>query len=82
MTKRFTEYIEEKKDPDNIFDPPTEPQLAVNFLKEYLLGENWYVVDPIGTKQVNTAIVHDILYKYSKKYRKEYKAYIKKSKKC
>ena len=50
---------------------------ALSFLTDYLLGENWYVVDPISPKQVNTNRVHEILWKYSKKYRKEYKQYRK-----
>lgn len=77
--KRFTEYMteESKKDPDNIFDPPTKPEIAIEFLKDYLLGEDWYVSDPLGPNQVNTEIVHEILYKYSRRYRKEYKKYIK-----
>ena len=44
---------------------------------DYLLGENWYVVDPISPKQVNTNRVHEILWKYSKQYRKEWKQYRK-----
>lgn len=77
---RFTEYMteEKKKDPDNIFDPPLKAQEAINFLCDYLLGEDWYVVDPVGTEQVNTEIVHQILYKYSRRYRREYKGYYKK----
>ena len=42
-------------------------------LQDYLLGEEWYVVSPLSHEQVNTELVHDILYKFSKKYRKEYK---------
>lgn len=79
----FTEYVdsESKKDPKNIFSPPTDPQLAVYFLRDYLLGEDWYTPDPISTNQANTEIVHEILMKYSRRYRKECKLYEKKHKK-
>lgn len=76
-TLNFVEWLDAecKKDPDNLCDPPLEPQLAVQFLCDYLLGEDWYVVMPESTKQVNTAIVYDILEKYSKRFRKEVKQY-------
>lgn len=52
----------------------TDPQLVVNCLCDLFLGEDWYVVDPISNGQVNTIILDEILYKYSKPYRE----YIKK----
>lgn len=71
----FTEWLEAEyakdENKDNICPPPLNAQLAVDFLKDYLLGEDWYVVMPISTEQANTEIVHAILKKYSKKYRKE-----------
>jgi hypothetical protein len=42
-------------------------------LKNYLLGEDWYVAYPGSAKQITTDIVYDILKKYSKKFRKELK---------
>ena len=47
----------------------------MNILSEYLLGDDWYVSDPLGVGQVNTLMIDDILYKYSKRYRKEVKKY-------
>lgn len=43
------------------------------FIIDYLLGEDWYVVDPIGRQQVNEIALHEILEKYSRRYRKECK---------
>ena len=63
-----------------LYPAPTEAQLAVNVLIEYLLGEDWYVVDPIHNSQVNTVAVHEILLKYSKKYRKEWKRNVRQRK--
>lgn len=56
-----------------IFAPPMDAQTAVGFLCRYLLGENWYSVNPISTEQINTEIVHEILMKHSKEYRKEWR---------
>lgn len=71
----FTEWLEIEwgKDPDNMCPPPLDPQQAIIFLKDYLLGEDWYSTMPMSTKQINTEIVGLILKKYSKRYRKERK---------
>ena len=71
----FVEWVlqEKSKDKDNLFPPPLEPQLALDFLREYILGEDWYSVNPIPTVQINTEVVDEILYKCSKRYRKEVK---------
>ena len=79
----FTEWLklENSKDPDNMLPPALDFEKAIYFLKNYLLGENWYVEYPGTPKQINTDIVYDILKKYSKKFRKELKAYEKEQKK-
>ena len=71
--KSFTEWVDENWEKDNIFPPALNPQQALDFLKDYLLGKDWYTADPISTEQVNTEIVYAILLKYSKDYRKEAK---------
>lgn len=76
MIKRknqFTYWLEYEAKDCGILQPPLDAQKALNFLKDYLLGENWYVVNPVNTDQCNTQIVHEILLKYSSDYRKEYK---------
>ena len=73
----FTDWLESDSIDCGIMSPPMEAEKALSFLTDYLLGENWYVVDPISPKQVNTNRVHEILWKYSKRYRKEYKQYRK-----
>lgn len=80
---KFTEFLEKISVERNcgILSPPTKPYEALSFLKDYLLGEDWYVVSPINSEQVNTEMVHEILYKYSHKYRKEYKKWLKGGKK-
>ena len=73
----FTKWLDINWQKGNMFPPPMEAQKAVNFLEKYLLGEDWYIVNPLTTAQVNVEVVHNILYKYSRKYRKEYKKYQK-----
>ena len=75
--KTFTDWLENDSIDCGIMSPPMEDKKALEFLTDYLLGENWYVVGPISPKQVNTNIVHEILWKYSKQFRKEWKQYRK-----
>lgn len=75
--QKITDFLESSAD-YGIFCPPMEAQTAVDFLQRYLLGENWYTVNPISQKQINTEIVHEILLKYSKEYRKERRKWRKK----
>lgn len=73
----FTEWLNKNWQKDNMFPPLMEAQTAVNFLEKYLLGEDWYIVNPLTTAQANVEIVHEILYRYSKKYKKEYRKDLK-----
>ena len=68
---KFSKWLDNNWQKDNMFPPPLDAQEALNFLQKYLLGEDWYIVNPLTTAQANCEVVHDILYKYSKKYRKE-----------
>lgn len=79
MNELFTKWLKEecKKDKDNLLPPKLDDRQALLFLQNYLLGEDWYVVNPLSHEQCNCELVHDILYKYSKKYRNEYKKEIK-----
>ena len=74
---QFTKWLEYDAEDCGILQPPLKAQKALYFLKDYLLGENWYVINPVNTEQCNTQIVHEILYKYSWEYRKEYKRAMK-----
>lgn len=55
-----------------ILPPPTEPQEALNILQEYLIPDI-QIADPISQAQVNTVVVHELLLRYSRKYRKQFK---------
>ena len=71
--KQFTYWLEQEARDCGLCDPPLSAQSALQFLKDYLLGENWYVVMPENTEQINSVIVWEILNKYSKDFRKEFK---------
>ena len=67
----FTKWLDDNWEKNNMFCPNLDAQLALDFLKNYLLGEDWYVTAPLSQEQINTEIVNDILLKYSKEYKKE-----------
>lgn len=72
MTENKKKFIEILKDDSyGTYPAPTDAQLAVGILCDYLLGEDWYTANPIGVKQVNTEIVNEILRVYSRQYRKD-----------
>ena len=62
---------------DNIFGVGISDAEFRAFMIDYILGEDWYVVDPLGQTQINEIALHEILEKCSKRYRKERKVYHK-----
>ena len=81
MDKTLTEYMNDKynnrEDKDNIFGVGVTDAEFRHFIIDYLLGSDWYVVDPLGQTQVNEIALSDILNKYSKRYRTERKLWNK-----
>ena len=71
----FTEYMDEKymnrTDTDNIFPVGISDEEFRKFTIKYLLGDNWYVSDPLGRTQINEVALTAILEEYSKDYQKE-----------
>lgn len=67
----------QRKDKDNIFCTGISNTEFVKFAIKYLLGNDWYVVDPLGHSQITQLALEDILFKYSKQFKKEYKEYKK-----
>ena len=84
MSRLFTEWLTNElyKDSENMLPPKLSDKQALVFLREYLLGSDWCVIDPISQEQFNTMLVDDILYKYLKKYRKECRLLKKKKVEC
>lgn len=56
---------------------PMESQVALNILCDYLLGNGWYIAASLNQEQTNACIVEQILDKYSKQWRKDWKNYEK-----
>ena len=81
MDYTLTEYMNDKynnrEDKDNIFGVGVTDAEFRQFIIDYLLGSDWYVVDPLSQAQVNEIALNDILNKYSKKYRTERKLWKK-----
>lgn len=67
----FTKWLRENWDEDTMLPPSLSAEDAIVFLKNYLLGPDWYVNYPGSSGQIVTEITYDILKKYSKKFRKE-----------
>ena len=42
-----------------------DPQKAIEELKAHLLGDDWYIVDPVSTIQANEIIVEEIKSRYA-----------------
>lgn len=67
MAKKY----ENRPDKGNIFPVGITDAEFRQFCIDYLLGSDWYVVDPLGQKQVNECAISEILMKYSPRFRKE-----------
>lgn len=73
LTEFMDERYKNRKDKDNIFCVGISDAEFRRFIFDYLLGEDWYVVEPLGQTQINEIALYEILEKYSKRYRKERK---------
>lgn len=75
MGMTITEYMKEKyenrEDKDNMFGVGITDAEFRKFAIDYLLGEDWYIVDPLGQTQINEVALEEILTKYSRRYKKE-----------
>ena len=81
MTSNYIDFIKEKEskreDKENIYCTGITDREFVNFIINYLLGEDWYTADPLGHDQINQVALEEILENYSKRFRKELLAYKK-----
>ena len=74
LTEFMDERYKNREDKDNMFGVGVSDKEFRAFIIDYLLGEDWYVVDPLGQTQINEIALYEILEKYSKRYRREKKA--------
>ena len=73
LTEFMDERYKNRKDKGNIFCVGVSDEEFRHFIINYLLGEDWYVVDPLGQTQINEIALCEILQRYSKRYKKEIK---------
>lgn len=69
----MTERYKNREDKDNMFGVGVSDAEFRQFVIDYLLGEGWYVTDPLGQFQINEIALNEILLQYSKRFRKELK---------
>ena len=75
LTEFMNERYDNRPDKGNMFGVGISDKEFRQFVIDYLLGEDWCVVDPLGREQINEIALYEILHKYSKQYRnEEYKA--------
>ena len=81
MTSNYIDFIKEKEskreDKENLYCTGITDREFVNFIIDYLLGEDWYTVDPLSHNQINQVALEEILENYSKRFRKEIKRFNK-----
>jgi len=73
LTELMDERHKNREDKGNMFGVGVSDAEFRAFIIDYLLGEDWYVVDPLGQTQINEIALYKILEKHSKRYRKERK---------
>lgn len=59
-----------------------DAQKAVDILADHLLGENWYIADPVSGSQANDIIVDEIRSLYKPVDRSPVEKYRRRHKKC
>jgi hypothetical protein len=72
---QFTYWLKYEAKDCGLMQPPLNAQKALDLLQTYLLGEDWYIVNPVNVEQGNSQVVHEILLKYSPQYMREWKDY-------
>jgi hypothetical protein len=73
LTEFMNERYKNREDKGNIFGVGVSDSEFRSFIIDYLLGDDWYVTDPLGQTQINEIALYEILEKYSRRYRKEIK---------
>jgi hypothetical protein len=75
MSETLKEYLQkkyaERRDKGNMYGVGISDAEFRKFIIKYLLGDDWYVSDPLGPTQINEIALHEILEKYSRKYKKK-----------
>lgn len=48
----------------DMMQPPMNAQTALDELRRYFLGKDYFIGNPINTKQANSQVIYDIMCKY------------------
>ena len=76
--KSFEAVLENIEDTTyGVCPAPMDAQQAIYILSDYLLGDDWYFAGSCSVEQGNAIVVEQILDKYSKQWRKDWKNYEK-----
>ena len=67
--EKLTEWLDNQES-YGVFSLPMDAQTAVDFLRGICWVKKWYTIN-LNKQQANTEIVHEILYKHSRSYKKE-----------
>lgn len=74
---KILDYMQKKydkrEDKGNIYGVGISDAEFRGFIIEYLLGETWYVSDPLAQPQVNEIALFEILGNYSRRFNREKK---------
>ena len=73
LTEFMDERYKNREDKGNMFGVGVSDAEFRKFVINYLLGEDWYIADPLSQTQINEVALHEILKKHSKRYRRECK---------
>ena len=63
LDKLFNKYGNDPK--ENLFPKPMTDAEFVRLVTDYLLGEDWYIVDPVSPAQANVYIAAAIIEKFN-----------------
>lgn len=68
LPEEFLDIVYDKAKEDGkdygIICPPISSQKGIDILVDHFLGEDFYVVNPVGAEQFNTEAIYRILEKY------------------
>ena len=64
--EKFFQMIENKYmyESENIYPESMTDREFVQIMKDYFLGEDYYIADPISHEQINTIVACEIISKY------------------
>ena len=71
--EKFYKVMTSEKYKSDLMSDVVQPQLAIDILAEYLLGDDVYSSCKWPQENKNTLLVYEMLTKYSRKFRKEFK---------